>query len=143
VAQLSDRVCAIPLAYVIEIMRELPIAPLVGVPAYVRGVSIIRGIPTPVVDLGAFLGTPQRGGGRFVSLRAGERRVALSVDAVHGVRDINLSSLLQVPPLLHGASGEMIESMDSLDTEFLTILKSGWQLPDEVWCALAAQEAVL
>jgi purine-binding chemotaxis protein CheW len=124
-------------------MRELPIAPLVGVPQYVRGVSVIRGIPTPVVDLGAFLGTPQHGGGRFVNIRVGERRVALSVDAVLGVRTINMSAMPEIPPLLHGASREIIESMDMLDAEFLTILKSGWELPDEVWRALAAQEATL
>ena len=45
------RACAIPLDYVAETMRPLPIEPVAGTPGFVRGVSVIRGAPTPVVDL--------------------------------------------------------------------------------------------
>src|SRR5205809_310773 len=49
--------CALPLMHVIETMRPLPIEPMACALSFVRGISIIRGAPTPVVDLGALLGT--------------------------------------------------------------------------------------
>jgi len=79
--------CAVPITHVIETMRPLPVEPISGVPSFVQGISIIRGIPTPVVDLGAILGTPGERPERFVTLRVGDRQVALSVNAVVGVRD--------------------------------------------------------
>jgi purine-binding chemotaxis protein CheW len=58
VVGVKGRLCAVPLTHVIEIMRPLPVEPISDVPLFVQGVSIIRGIPTPVVDLGALLGAP-------------------------------------------------------------------------------------
>src|ERR1700682_2533064 len=102
---LQSRVYAVPLAHVIEIMRPLPIERLAGVPAFVSGVAIIRGIPTPVVDLGAILGTPNEAAERFVTLRVGNNQVVLSVTAVLGVRDLDtILALQELPPLLQGAS---------------------------------------
>src|SRR5579864_4751234 len=49
--------CALALSNVAEIMRPLPIAPLAGAPEIVRGLSVIRGAPVPVVDLGRLLGS--------------------------------------------------------------------------------------
>jgi len=86
--------CALPLSHVVETMRPLPIEPLANAPAFVRGLSIIRGAPVPVVDLGALLNTPSsRPPPRFVTVRAGERRVALAVDGILGLRDIASLSL--------------------------------------------------
>jgi chemotaxis signal transduction protein len=51
-------------------MRPLPVERIAGMLSFVRGVSIIRGVPTPVVDLGVVLGTPGEAVDRFVTLRA-------------------------------------------------------------------------
>ena len=50
VVMVGARACAIPLDHVAETMRPLPIEPVAGTPGFVRGVSVIRGAPTPVVD---------------------------------------------------------------------------------------------
>jgi purine-binding chemotaxis protein CheW len=126
--------------HVLEIMRPLPIEPIRGMSSFVRGVSIIRGLPTPVVDLGAVLGAPGGGAERIVTLRLGERQVALSVDAVLGVRDLELSSIQELPPLLRGAAKDVVEAIGTLDEQFLMVLQAGRELPDEVWQVLAAQE---
>ena len=47
--------CGIPLSHVAEIMRPLPIEPIAGMPHFVRGIALIRGAPTPVVNLMAIL----------------------------------------------------------------------------------------
>jgi purine-binding chemotaxis protein CheW len=79
VVRVQTRACAVSLTHVIEIMRPLPIEAIAGMPPFVLGVSIIRGTPTPVVDLGLILGAPGSGAERFVTLRLGQRQVALSV----------------------------------------------------------------
>jgi purine-binding chemotaxis protein CheW len=132
-----------PLIHVIETMRPLPVEPISGVPAFVQGISIIRGIPTPVVDLGAVLGAPSKRAERFVTLRVGDRQVALSVNAVLGVRDLDtILTIRELPPLLQRASNEVVETIGTLDKQVLMVLQASWELPDEVWQALTAQEAV-
>lgn len=140
VVRVGTRLCAVPLVHVVETMRPLPVEPIAGLPAFVRGVSIIRGVPTPVVDLGAVLGTPGGSVERFVTLRVGERQVALAVGAVVGVRELEMSQIGELPPLLRGASEEMVEAIGTLDESVLMVLATGWELPDEVWQALTAQE---
>lgn len=140
---LQSCVCAVPLTHVIETMRPLPVEPISGVPSFVRGISIIRGIPTPVIDLGAVVGTPSEGAERFVTLRVADKQVALSVNAVLGIRDLGtVVTMQELPPLLQRASNDVIETMGTLDAQVLMILRDGWELPDEVWQALMAQEAV-
>jgi purine-binding chemotaxis protein CheW len=140
VVGLKGRLCAVPLTHVTEIMRPLSVEPISDVPSFVKGISIIRGIPTPVVDLGALLGMPNGVAGRFVTLRVGERQVALSVDSVLGVRELDVSKIGELPPLLQGASKDAIEAMGTLDKQLLLVLCAGWELPDQVWQTLTAQE---
>ncbi|MGB2590081.1 MAG: chemotaxis protein CheW [Candidatus Acidiferrum sp.] len=140
---LEGRVCAVPLAHVIETMRPLPVEVVSGVPAFVLGVAIIRGVPTPVVDLGAVLGMPIQRAERFVTIRAGERQVALSVNSVLGVREIEtIAAIGGLPPLLQGAAENALERIGALDEQVLVVLRDGWELPSEVWEAMTAQEAV-
>src|ERR1039458_916000 len=80
----GDRCCALDLLHVVEIMRPLPVDAVAHMPAFVRGLSIIRGAPTPVVSLAALLADSARPPTRFVVVRAGERQIALAVDAEIG-----------------------------------------------------------
>ena len=143
VVALQTSFCALPLTHVIEMMRPLPFESVAGAPPFVQGVAIIRGIPTPVVDLGFVLGTPSGSAGRFVTLRAGGRQVALSVNAVVGVRDIVGATIEGLAPLLGGASKDVIETIGTLDEQMLMVLQEGWELPAEVWQALTPHEAAL
>jgi purine-binding chemotaxis protein CheW len=138
--KVQTRVCAVPLMHVVETMRPLPVEPIAGMPSFLRGVSIIRGIPTPIVDLGALLGAPGGLAERLVTLRFSDRQVALSVDAVLGVRALDRSTIQELSPLLRGASQDVVEAIGTLDDEFLMVLRTGWELPDEVWLALSARE---
>lgn len=140
---LDGRVCAVPLRHVIETMRPLPIEHIADVPAFVSGVAVIRGIPTPVIDLGTLLGTPIKQPGRFVTIRAVGRQLALSVNGVLGVRDLSaMAGIEKLPPLLQGASGEALEMIGTLNDKVLLVLRDSWELPDEVWAMVTAQEAV-
>jgi purine-binding chemotaxis protein CheW len=130
--RVRDRLCAIPLASVVETFRPLPVEPLASAPPFVLGLSLIRGIPTAVVDaaglLGAGVGTP----GRFVTLRISDRRVVLAVDAVAGVRTIEGERLQALPSLLRDAGRELVEAVGSLDAELLFVLRGARWLPQDL-----------
>lgn len=131
------RLCALPLDTLVETMRPLPVTPVAGAPAFVRGVSFIRGAPVPVVDVGALLGAPEPPDAtRFVSLRVGDRRVALALEEVLGFRKLASESLSALPPLLRGASEEAVSAVAVLDAELLLVLEAARLVPESLWSAL-------
>jgi purine-binding chemotaxis protein CheW len=130
------------LAHVGETMRPLPAEPLAGVPSFVRGLAIVRGRPTPVIDAAALLGDAASladGDGaahRFVTVSPGDRPFMLAVDAVVGVMTLpgdvarGLPSLLQTPRLA------AIAATGSLDGALLLVLEHGRVVPEGVWARL-------
>lgn len=122
------------MARVIETMRPLPIERLPDVPHYVLGLSLVRGLPTPVVDVNRLLG--DEGGGpltRFVTVRAGERVIALAVGGVVGVGEIGPEALSAGAPLTEAALAGAVGAIGRLDRELLIVLESARIVPDDVW----------
>jgi purine-binding chemotaxis protein CheW len=124
-------------------MRPLPITPVAGTPGFVCGVSVIRGTPTPVVDLKALLENSEHSPhvGRLVTLKLDGRQVAIGVDSVVGLMNLELAQLGELPPLLRDVSAKLIESFGSLDAQLLLVLRAARIVPDEVWVSLAEAEA--
>jgi purine-binding chemotaxis protein CheW len=142
VCRVHARLCAIPLASVIETLRPLPIEPLAGAPAFVCGVSIIRGEPLPVVDGGLLLGAGQARATRLVTLRVGARAVALAVDAVLGVRSFERAELGELPPLLREAAADTVSTLANLDQELLMVLEGGRLVPEDVFASVEREKAL-
>lgn len=135
--RVRERLCSIPLAHVVEIMRPLPFVAFTGMPPFVCGVSVIRGVPTPVVDPGRlFAGAAETEPGRYVTVRAGARTVALAVDEVSGIGDLSATPGAELPPLLREATAEAISELAALDLELLVVLKSAQWIPEPVWRAI-------
>ena len=143
VVMVGARACAFPLHHVAETMRPLPIKPVAGTPGFVRGVYVIRGIPTPVVDLKALLDNNENSSsyGRFVTLKLDARQVVIGVDSVVGIKSLDLVQLGELPPLLRDVTAELIESFGTRDAQLLIVLRAAHIVPDEVWTTLAAAEA--
>jgi purine-binding chemotaxis protein CheW len=120
----AARTCALALGSVVETMRPLPIEALAGAPPAVLGLALIRGAPLPVVALGALLGGAGGAVGRFVVIRAGERRVALAVEAVLATTILDGGLLAALPPLLREAQGELVGALGRLDRELLLVLEA-------------------
>lgn len=115
-------------------MRPLPTEWVPKAPPYVRGVAIVRGTPTPVVDLNLLLGVDDASPpARLVTLKleAG-RRVAVLVDEVLGVRDRGDLPEGQVPPLLQDAADEFVDDLTRLDRQLLSILRAGALVPADM-----------
>jgi len=143
VVMVGTRACAIPLHHVAETMRPLPIQSVAGMPNFVRGVSVVRGTPTPVVDLKALLENSENSlsYGRFVSLKLEERRVVIGVDSVVGLKHLDSAQLGELPPLLRDVNTDLIESFGTRDAELLLVLRAAHIVPDEVWASLEETEA--
>ena len=136
----GERTCALSLFDVLEIMRPLPIDEVARAPGFLRGLSMIRGVPTPVVSLASLWARPDGSSTRFVLVRAGqERRVALAVDEVLGVLELDPATLHALPPLAQNAA-DTLEAIGALDGQLLFVLNSGRIVPDEVWQEVAPRK---
>jgi purine-binding chemotaxis protein CheW len=134
--------CALTLDEVIEIMRPLATRPLAGTPAFVSGVTIMRGVPTPVVDVGCLLAGDRHPPERFVAVRTERGPVAFATGAVPGVRAaVADGPASRHPGLLGGAVGTLVAGVGTHDGEPLLVLQSMRVVPDDVWAA-AAEEAM-
>jgi purine-binding chemotaxis protein CheW len=126
---------ALPVEHIVETMRLLPLAGIAGAPAYVLGVSIIRGAPVPVVDTGLLVnGAPSRPG-RLVTVRT-ETIVALAVDEVVGIAAFAADALGALPPLLQAAAAETIAGVGAADSGLLVFLHASRLVPDDVLARL-------
>jgi purine-binding chemotaxis protein CheW len=130
--RVDARLCALPLESIVETTRPLPCETLAGTPAFVLGLSVIRGAPVPVVDAGRLLSGRRSSPSRFVVLRIGERRIALAVEAVVGVRSMNRSALQDLPPLVRTADADAITAVGALDAELLLVLTAARIIPDDL-----------
>lgn len=135
--KVETRLCALPCAAVVEIMRRQPIAPVAGAPRIVSGVSIIRGAATPVIDLAILLGGDASEPAYFVVVALPGRQVALGVDTVLGVRPLAVDGLGPLPPLLRDANPDLVSAIRALDNELLLVLGGMLDVPAELEGAAA------
>jgi purine-binding chemotaxis protein CheW len=126
------------LANVSEIMRPLPLERVARAPAVVMGLSLIRGEPTVVLDLGGLLGASQNADAqRYVALRVEQRSVALAVEEVLGIGPLP-ATLHELPPLLSSAQAELVSELGALDSALMLVLKAARVITDA--SALASGE---
>jgi purine-binding chemotaxis protein CheW len=136
--RVPPRLIGIPVEHVIETMRPLPIERISGAPRYVAGVSVIRGAAVPVVDATRLFDEGGRQADRFVTVRAGDRTVALAVGQIVGTRTLRTESLRSLPPLLRSAARGIIDAIGAVDDELLLVLRSSHLVPEDTRHSAAA-----
>jgi len=129
--------CALRLDEVIETMRPLAVRRLAGVPSYVRGVTIMRGVPTPVVDVARLVGGEQGEVSRFVAVRTEQGPIAFATGPVLGIRATEPDPAARHSLLLSDACSRLVAGIGTIDAEPILLLQSMRVLPDEVWTAAA------
>ncbi|HEX6277726.1 MAG TPA: chemotaxis protein CheW [Polyangiaceae bacterium] len=132
VLRLGSELAALPLAHVRETLRPLRLEPLAGAPDFVMGVAVIRGAPVPVVDLARLVLSAEREAERLVIVELGERRVALAVEGVVGVRSLTAIERAPLPPLFTKGDRNAVESLGLLDSALLLVLETGRLMPAEL-----------
>jgi purine-binding chemotaxis protein CheW len=139
VGRVATVMCAIPVVHVVETLRPLPVEPVGTGPGFIRGVSIIRGIPTVVIDTAAVLGTTASTPTRFVVVRVGERRVALTFDEVLDVRRVEKTAFADLPPLVRAVTADAVAAITTADAELLVLLETSRVIPADTWAKLDAE----
>jgi purine-binding chemotaxis protein CheW len=128
--------CALPIADVVELLRPRPVEPLPGAPAFVLGVSVIRGEAVPVVGLARLLGAGGPAPSRFVTVRAGDRRLALAVDRAPGVRAIDAALLDRGRALAAEIATAAVAAIAPHGDRVLRVLACVRVLPDDAWATI-------
>ena len=143
VFRVAGKLCALPLAQVVETLRPLPVRRFGGTPDFVLGAATVRGLPIPVVSAARLLDEVTAvTGRRWICVLAGSRRVALEVDDVLGVRMIDGIGATLRQPLLEGADPERIATLGRLDGELLCTLEAARLVPGDAWADIDAAGAV-
>jgi purine-binding chemotaxis protein CheW len=135
---------AIGLAAVTEVARPLPVRPLAGVPPFVRGICVLRGVPVPIIEVRLLLGGDAVASGaapRFVGVRTERHPVALAVDEVLGIRDVPMDLLYDLSSVF-GPAG--CAGVGVVGEESLLFLTAARVVPETLWTVLeeaASEEA--
>jgi purine-binding chemotaxis protein CheW len=132
--------CGIPISLVGEVMRPLPTSPLQSAQPAVSGVAKIRGIATPVVHVARLLFGAGAEPGRYVTLRAPGRQVALAFDSVLGVRALPIEVESRLPALVE-AEHPSLQLVASRGRGLLFLLADARWIPEEAWATLEEVEA--
>jgi purine-binding chemotaxis protein CheW len=133
--------CALRLDEIIETMRPLPVQPLAGTPPFVSGISIMRGQPSPVIDVARLLGADDTPPVRFIAVSTDRGPVAFATGPVLGIRPTVTGTDQHHTRLLGVAPARLVAAIGTVDAEPLIQLQSMRMVPDEVWAA-AALDAV-
>lgn len=126
--------CALPLEEVIETMRPLPVQPIAGTRPFVLGISVMRGVATPVVDVARLLGGRPATVSRFVSVRTGRSPAAFATGEVLGIRPVGDTHGGRAnAALLGGAPVRLVAAVGTFGGGPLLVLQSTRLLADEIW----------
>jgi purine-binding chemotaxis protein CheW len=139
VVRLGETICALPIGCVGEVLRPLPIVPLVDLTEGVLGVSIVRGEPIPIVDGPQLFGAGQTRCERLVILRLASRRIGLTATSVLGLRLLAPDLIGNLPPLL--AADGRVAGLAAMDGELLAVLDLARLVPLHVLSALEQRSA--
>jgi purine-binding chemotaxis protein CheW len=129
--RVGAQLCALPLDQVVETMRPLPLRPVSGAPPGVVGLSLIRGTALPVIDIGVLFGQNTAHPQRLVIAKTAQRRFAVFVDEVIGIRPIAAEALQALPPLMRDADPLGLERLATLDGELMLLLNAARLAPAE------------
>ena len=137
--RVGSRWCALPAGGVEETTRALPVEPVSDMPPFVRGVTLLRGAPTLVVDVATLLGgEPLTCPERFVSVRLpGGRVAALAVSEVSGLTRGEALGLQAPPPLLSPTSKSSVAALGEHAGALLSVLSLGHVIDDATYDRLA------
>ncbi|MDP4299980.1 chemotaxis protein CheW [Leptothrix discophora] len=148
---LGERVFAVGIEAVREIIQYGQMTLVPRTPSFVRGVINLRGSVVPVIDLQARLGRGRAEVGektcivifeahRQTSHQVERVELGLMVDAVSEVIDIDAAQVEPAPPFGSAVGREFIRGVVRRQERFITLLETGHALDIEALATLCDQE---
>jgi chemotaxis signal transduction protein len=123
--------CALPLESVSVVVRLMPLVAVASSVPGLMGVSRIRGVVTPVLDVGRLLFDKASSPARLVVIGTAAGPVALGFDEVVGVRSLSEHTADRLPPLMTGAP-DALSGVISGEGELVFVLGGSRWLSEEV-----------
>jgi purine-binding chemotaxis protein CheW len=133
--------CALRLEEVVETMRPLETQALAGTPPFVLGISVLRGVPTPVIDVARLLGGEPTRIERYVAVRTGRGTIALATGEILGIRSVRIEQGGGHPALLGAGEDRLVEGVATVGAEPLLLLRSMLTVPPDLWATDALVKA--
>jgi purine-binding chemotaxis protein CheW len=126
--ELAGQDYAVPLGDVREIVRPETPTPVPGAPAEVLGIISLRGSIVTVLDgcrrLGLEAGNA-RPDQRLVIFQGAEENVAMRIDALRDVLDLDTAELMPAPPAPVGRNNDPVLGVLYRGDGFITLLDAG------------------
>lgn len=124
---LNETQYAVPMENVLELQRLPRITPLPSVPAWLRGVTNLRGEVLSIVDLRSLLGLPvaeTHVSQRLVVVHSMLEEIATGwiVDHVIGMRRLMTDDMLPASTLTTGASARFVSGLVEYDGQLIAVL---------------------
>ena len=124
---LDDTPYAVPMQNVLELQRLPKITPLPSVPAWLRGVTNLRGEVLSIVDLRSLLGLPEVAHSvsqRLIVVRSTQEEIATGwiVDRVIGIRRLTTDDMQSCSSLTTGAAVRFLSGLVDCDDQLVAVL---------------------
>ena len=123
--ELQDKEYAIEVEAVQSIERVISITRVPKTPSYVKGVINLRGVVTPIVDLGERFGlkpVEMSNNTRIIIVSLADYEVGLIVDAANDVLDIPIDSIELQPKVVGSVESEFISGLAKIDKRLFVML---------------------
>lgn len=135
----------VPIDHVISIEKLTSITRVPHQYDFVRGVTNLRGVVIPVIDIkkrfkmGEVIETPET---RLIVVKMEELTVGLLVDAANEVIEVDMSQVDETPDLVGGLEADYIQGVARIgDNDLLILLQLDRVLSTEEVASLSTEEA--
>lgn len=134
VFQLNGEEYGLDITQINTIEKDLDIVNVPNLPENVIGKAKLRGNDIPVYSLRKKFGLPDKEpdtGTRYLITDTGDRQVALEVDLVKGIKDIDQSDIFDVPEVVKSSSTSYLKSIADTDGDLILIIDNNLLLDDD------------
>lgn len=117
----------VPIKEILEVLENVDVTPLFKVVSTLRGVINVRGKVIPCIDISTYLGLSARSlneNTRFVILQFEEKDIALCVDSVSKMKEVDSSQIQANEGLLNGPISEYATGVLQLNKQTLLMISA-------------------
>lgn len=124
--KLREQSFAVDIHQVISIERLQKLTEVPRTSKFIKGVTQIRDVTTPIIDLKERLYMPESevtDDFRILVIQFNEMQIGLIIDAAEEVKDIANSAIQPAPPIIGGVKQTFVKGIAKLEEELLIILE--------------------